>query len=149
MNAEFLNLLERTGARIHGRRADCPECGAWHTVSIDEDRGLFCCHHAGCNFEGNLATLQRRLGIRRQWLPRSEYRRQRRQHERAKLERWRAYEANRNRRLQLLDELQELNRLEMKAHEAGPDHPATWGALALCYRQREAIEAELDELERG
>jgi hypothetical protein len=47
----------------------------------------------------------------------------------------------------LLSTLHELGRLETMVHNAGADHPATWGALALVYRDRPPILAELTILE--
>jgi hypothetical protein len=52
-------------------------------------------------------------------------------------------------RLELLSTFRELGRLEIKAHEAGPDHPATWGALALACREQSKALAELEVLEAG
>jgi hypothetical protein len=49
----------------------------------------------------------------------------------------------------LLTELHELGGLETRAHGAGPEHPATWGALALVYSRRPAILAELTFLENA
>jgi hypothetical protein len=59
------------------------------------------------------------------------------------------YDRIRARRFELLDELHGLNRLELRALEAGPDHPATWDALALVYRERPGVLAELAILENG
>src|SRR5207302_5098620 len=55
-------LLERSGTRLIGRnRADCPHCGGRRTVSFTTE--LYCCHHAGCMFQGNALTLAKELGL--------------------------------------------------------------------------------------
>jgi hypothetical protein len=46
-----------------------------------------------------------------------------------------------------LDEVRSLGRLELLAHDAGVNHPATWGALALVYAARPVILAKLVVLE--
>jgi hypothetical protein len=53
----------------------------------------------------------------------------------------------RARRFELLEELPSLDRLEFSAHQAGADHPAAWGALALVHSVRPALLAELTILE--
>jgi hypothetical protein len=53
------------------------------------------------------------------------------------------YARLKKRRFALLDELHSLSGFEVKAHEAGVSHPATWGALALVYAQRSVLLAEL------
>jgi len=147
METELLDLLEKTGARVHGRRADCPSCKRRRSVSFDASRGVFCCHGIDCDFSGSLATLRQRLGIEREWLPRGEYIRQRRKRERGREAARRLYAVVQGRRLELLDELHHLGSLELKVHRAGPDHPATWDGLALVYRERSRVESELDFLE--
>ncbi len=67
------DLLTRAGARIRGRRADCPKCKRQRTVSFDESRGVYHCHGAGCAFSGGAETLARELGLARQ-LGEAEYR---------------------------------------------------------------------------
>lgn len=137
------DLLERAGARICSRgRADCPQCKRQRAVSFNESKGLYHCFGADCDFSGGLASL-RRLGIR-QWLPRDEYIRQCQERERAERDRCRRYSLARRRWTESLDELHALNRLEQKAHDVGPDHPATWNALALVYREHREVEAALD-----
>jgi hypothetical protein len=49
----------------------------------------------------------------------------------------------------LLAELHELWGLENRAHGAGPEHPATWGARALVYSRCPPIVAELTFLENA
>jgi hypothetical protein len=148
MGTELLDLLEQAGTIVHSRRGDCPRCKRRRSVSIDPEQGLFMCHGFNCDFHGNIKTLQRWLGIEREWLPRGEYIRRRGQERRADAMAPHLYSRLQSRRLELLNELRAFDRLEMKAHEAGPDHPATWGALAVVYRQRPEVEAALDWLER-
>jgi hypothetical protein len=106
---------------------------------------MFYCHHSGCAFRGNVRTLRERLGLGRQWLPRAELIRRQRAHDAAR----RLAAAVHTLRMELLSTFRELGRLEIKAHEAGPDHPATWGALALACRQQSKVLEELEILENG
>jgi hypothetical protein len=140
------DLLTRAGARIRGRRADCPRCKRLRTVSFDESRGVYHCHGAGCDFSGGAAKLARELGLARQ-LSGEEYRELRQNQERAGRAARALYERTKTRRLELMDELRGLGRLEAVAHEAGLDHPATWDALEMVYRDRPALLAELAILE--
>ncbi len=145
----LVELLKMSGARTRGRRADCPDCGSKRTVSVDESKDVFFCHHAGCGFHGGIATLRRRLGIERQWLPRGEYIRLQRGRERADRLALDLYERVKARRFKLLDELHSLNRLELLAHDAGPNNPESWGALARVYAERPGLLAELLILENS
>ena len=55
-------LLIRAGATLHPNdRADCPKCGKRRAVSYTPE--LYCCHHAGCDFNGNDFRLARDLGL--------------------------------------------------------------------------------------
>ena len=55
-------LLTRAGATLRPNdRADCPKCGKRRAVSYT--RELYCCHHAGCDFNGNDFRLARDLGL--------------------------------------------------------------------------------------
>jgi hypothetical protein len=140
-------LLEMAGARPRGaRRSDCPECGGRRTVAVDEERGLFCCHYVPCAFSGGIATLRERLGLRREWLPRADYLRVRREREQIREAARRLCHAVHFRRMELLDLIHSLNRLEALAHDAGPSD-ATWESLALAYRGRAPLMAELLVLE--
>jgi len=65
-------LLERVGARPprYGRgKWGCPKHSGSPSVSVDLDRGLFKCHHAGCDLYGNSFTLARKLGLARRLSP--------------------------------------------------------------------------------
>jgi hypothetical protein len=109
---------------------------------------LFHCHHAGCDFHGSTGTLARKLGLTRQ-LSGAEYRELRQNRERADHAARALYERVKARRFELLEEWRGLGRLEVEAHTAGANHPATWGGLALVYRERPAILAELTILENA
>src|SRR5439155_6592446 len=81
MTAAFTvpKLLEHAGARlVSNRRANCPRCGTKRTVSYTDE--VFNCHHAGCDFKGNVFTLAKELGLA-QRIPHSEIQRQRRERE--------------------------------------------------------------------
>jgi ribosomal protein L37AE/L43A len=140
---DLVALLEASGARSRGpRRYDCPECGSRRTVAVDEGRGLFHCHHAGCSFSGSIGTLRKRLGLGRGWLSRREYIRLRREREQVSEAAVRLYAAVKARWGELIDRLHGLNRLGVQAHDAGATE-ATIGALAVVYAERPRILAEL------
>src|ERR1043165_8296327 len=98
--------------------------------------------------EGEHVTLAKELGLYRR-LPSADWRELRQNGERADRTARTLYEHVKARRGELLAELQSLNRLEVQAHEAGPNHSATWGALDLCYHKRPAVLAELAVLENA
>ncbi len=62
----FEAALERAGAIIRGRRADCPVCGGKQTVALDPDKGLYYCHKFGCTFSGSARRL---AGAEVQFIP--------------------------------------------------------------------------------
>lgn len=140
-------LLEMEGARPAGaRRFNCPDCGGRRTVAVDDGRGLFHCHHAGCDFRGGIGTLRKRLGLRREWLPRVEYFRQQRERERAHEAVRRLVAAVHARCMELLGSLHGLNRLEALAHDAGASE-ARWEILGHVYCKRSRLLAKLTILE--
>lgn len=134
-------LLERAGARPRGNRHDCPKCSALRTVTHTPE--CFFCHR--CGWRGNAVTLARELGID-QRIPSVEYRELCQRRERAREAGRRRYHMVHKRRMELLDMLHDLNRVEALAHDAGPTD-ASWESLALVYEQRPVIERELDSLE--
>ncbi len=139
---EVSTLLEQAGALRRGSRHDCPKCGGKRTVSHTPE--CFYCHK--CTWKGNVITLQKMLGIYRR-LPSAQYRELCRNRQLAHEAAKRLYAEVHARELALREDIRSLGRLELAAHVAGPDHPATWGALALCYRRREPLLRELDTLE--
>jgi hypothetical protein len=142
-------LLEMAGAKPprYGRgKWTCPDCQK-PTLGVNLQKAVFNCFHEGCPFHGGPVFLRKRLGIRRDWVPADEYRRQRQQRERAEDAARRLYEAVHARRTELLDWLRDLARLENAAHDAGMDQEQAWADLALVYRERPEIESELDFLE--
>ncbi|MGH9357710.1 MAG: hypothetical protein ACRD1O_00875 [Terriglobia bacterium] len=139
---EMVELLEQAGARPRGNRHDCPKCGGFRTVTHTDE--TFFCHK--CGWRGNAATLAKELGVYKP-LPRDEYLRQKRERERAHNSVVRLYQAVRARRMELLDSLHELARLEALVHDAGMDDETAWDSLATVYRERPEIEGELDYLE--
>jgi hypothetical protein len=142
---EISLLLEQAGNHPRGNRHDCSKCGGRRTITHTAE--VFYCHK--CTWTGNTITLAGELGLTREWLPRNEYIRRRQQRERADRLAHVFYNQARQQCFALLDELHAVNRLEGQAHQAGPDHPATWGALALVYSETAKIEAELDFLENA
>jgi hypothetical protein len=141
------DLLVRAGARIRGRgRADCPRCQRPRALSFDGSRGVYYCHGAGCDFSGGAVKLARELGLARPLCP-GEREQLRRKEERADRAARALYARVHARRFELLNELRALSRLGLRAHEAGANHPATWGALALLYREWPGVAAELGVLE--
>ena len=141
---DLANLLERAGAHPprHGRKWDCGRCQGRACLSVDLDRGLFHCFHGACGFSGSSAKLARELGLARRVSP-NEYHRISQERARADLVARALYEGIKARRFAMLDEINSLNRLEWRAHEAGPDNPAIWDALALVYGRRPSLLAEL------
>lgn len=141
------DLLVIAGARIRGRgRADCPRCQRPRALSFDESRGVYHCHGSGCDFSGGAAKLARELGLSRP-LGSAEREQFRWKQERADHAARTLYARVQARRFELLNELRALGRLGLLAHEAGANHPATWGALALLYREWPGVAAELRILE--
>ena len=144
---EIGSLLEMAGARPAGpRRYHCPDCGGRRTVAADESKGVFNCHHAGCGFRGGIGTLRKRLGLRRERLPPAEYRELCQRRDRAHEAGQRLYAAVHSRRMELLECLELLADLERTARDAGPAE-AAWDALAVVYRERPCVLAELASLE--
>lgn len=149
--ANVASLLELAGAipSRHGKgKWTCPACKR-PTLSVNPDKGVFHCFHGGCTFQGGIGTLRKWLGLRREWLPRAEYLRLRRQQQQARAAAQRLAQVVRERRAQLLEELRTLGRAELMAHNAGPHDAAAWEALFRIYAQRPAIEADLTALEEG
>ena len=95
--------------------------------------------------EGKWVTLTKELGIYRR-IPSAEYRDQCRNRQRAHQAALRLYSAPIRVSLNC-EALRELSRVELLAHQAGPDHPATWATLASVEKPR--IESDLDTLESG
>ena len=144
---DLADLLRRVGARIRGRdRADCPRCKRQRSIAFDESRGVYHCHGQACDFSGGAVKLARHLGFAKQLTP-AEYRRLRQERERADRAARALYKQAKARRFKILDELRSLNRVELGAHAAGIDHPATWRALSLVYGERPRMLAELAFLE--
>ena len=148
---DLSTLLERAGAQPprYGRgKWRCPKHGGSASLSVDLARGLFNCHHGGCHFRGSADTLARALGLVRRLSP-AECCEQREARERADREARALYECVKTRRFELLDRLHSLNRLELQAHDGGPDEAATWDALATVHAERPGLLAELALLENA
>ncbi len=124
-------LLETSGAKPCGARHGCPKCGGVRTVTHTAE--CFFCHK--CGWRGNVVTLAKELGLYER-LPRAEFVLQRQGRERAEVQARNFLAECRLERLRACEELRELGRLELLAHEAGPEHPATWNALATAYTRR-------------
>jgi hypothetical protein len=148
---DLSTLLVRAGAQSprYGRgKWRCPKHTGSPSLSVDTESCLFNCHHAGCDFHGSAATLARQLGLTRR-LSWAEYRDIRQSRERADRAARALYERAKMRWSELLDHLHTLDRLEIQAHDGGPNCPTTWGALALVYAQRPGALAELALLENA
>ncbi|MGH9403916.1 MAG: hypothetical protein ACRD2P_17680 [Terriglobia bacterium] len=141
VQADIGALLEQAGAHPRGNRHDCPKCGGLRTVTHSEE--VFFCHK--CQWKGNVVGLEKELGIYRR-IPSAQYREFCRKRERAHEAAARLYVEVHSRRMELLDDLHSLARLEALAHDAGPTE-AAWDSLALVYSERPVIEAELDAIE--
>ena len=146
----IVELLELAGAnppRFGRGKWTCPNCQR-PALSVNTDKQVFNCHHAGCDFHGGIGTLRQRLGIEREWLPKPEYIRQCRECESVHDAALRLYAAAKARRFARYDELRILARMETGAHIAGLTE-AAWDTLALVYAERPVIECELDILENS
>jgi hypothetical protein len=149
-NPEIRALLGMVGARPCGpRRYNCPDCGSLRTVSVDEARGLFHCHHAGCGFSGDVATLRRRLGLRREWLPRDQYLRLKREQAQAQAAAERLALAVHRRRMEVVELLEALAESERLVQLVGPDTDNAWDLLELVDRRRPLLITELVFLENA
>jgi hypothetical protein len=136
-------LLARAGAKMVGRRADCPDCGGRRTVAVSESEDVFHCHHAGCGFSGGVGALRKRLGLLREWIPAQQYRRVKQAERMAE----RLDALRRKRRHELIDELNGLNFLERQVGEASEENAAFWPALRLIHTRRPQLLAELTLVE--
>jgi hypothetical protein len=146
---DLASLLERAGAQPprYGRgKWHCPKHPGSPSLSVDESKGLFNCHHAGCDFRGSTVTLSCELGLARR-LTTAEYREVRQERERADRSARALYERVKARRFELSGFLHTLNDMEATAHTFGPDNPAAWDALGAVYCERPAVLAELAILE--
>lgn len=141
-------LLEQVGARPRGGRFDCPDCGSHRSVTINEAKQAFNCHHAGCDFHGGLGILRNRLGIEREWLPKAEYLRQREQREQAEDAATRLCLVVHDRRMELLRALDDLRAAEREIDAAGQNDEAA-DTLAVVYWTEGEIANELDGLENA
>ncbi|MGH9454222.1 MAG: hypothetical protein ACRD2O_09675 [Terriglobia bacterium] len=81
------------------------------------------------------------------FLSSAEYRELRQTREWAETAARELYRRVKARRMELLDLLHDLNRLEIAAHDAGPEQPETWDALATVYAKRPVVMVELTALE--
>jgi hypothetical protein len=133
---EIVAQLEQAGAVIRGRRFNCPACGGKLTGSIYANGTRYKCWHDGCEF---------RSGFRREGLSRAGYRELYHRKDAAE----RLYQAVHSRRMWLLGALFEIATIERLANELGPEHPATWAALALVSEFRPELVRELAALENA
>src|SRR5207249_4584058 len=137
-------LLERAGCTLRGRnRGDCPRCGGRRTVSYTEE--VFCCHHAGCDFQGNAFQLARQLGLVRRLSP-AEAHEQRERRDRARALAGECARKLRARRQELYRAHRELLSIRAEAHE-GERSETVWDALARVYTELRRVRAELLILE--
>lgn len=145
----FLQLLHQAKAvpPARGRgKWRCPECGH-QTLSVNEQKQLFNCFHAGCDFHGGMGALRRRLGLHREWLPRQEFLRKKRERMRADRTAGQLYATWKEHWSVQTDILRTLYDLEDSAHRLGPDDPRTWPALGIVYESRPKAHAVLLILE--
>ena len=151
---DLVALLERVGARPprYGRgKWGCPKHSGSPSVSVDLDRGLFNCHHAGCDFHGNSFTLARGLGLARRLSP-AEARALRLERERAEAAASAFLVRVRGARFGLMALHVELLNLLDQAHErlkANCEDDAGWEALAHVYSELPRVRAELILVSEG
>ena len=144
VQADIGALLEQAGAQPRGNRHDCPKCGGLRTVTHTQE--LFHCHK--CQWSGNTVTLAKELGLYKR-LPRPEYRELQERRQKAHEAAEQLCHAVKVRRIELLDSLYALDRIQTGARRAGPNHPEVWNALALVYGKRPSLLAELTLIESG
>jgi hypothetical protein len=145
-----VELLERAGAKLVGRnRADCPQCQGKRTVAYRGE--VFFCHHARCDFKGNVRTLARSLGLLQPMTPEQarEFRAVREESRQAAAC---VLGRIRERRFQLCEAYRSLlcirdgttRRLKLK-----PEDDLAWKGLQYFYRECPAVAAELAFLQHG
>jgi hypothetical protein len=100
-----------------------------------------CCHGIECGFRGGIDTLRKRLGIKREWVPRVRYLRQRQDRERAERLARQFLSACQAERLKVYGKIDELNCFERAARELGPDCPGVWDALEIVCVERPRLMA--------
>jgi hypothetical protein len=115
-------------------------------VSFDESKAVYHCHGAACDFSGGAGSLARELGLARRLSP-AEYREARQNRRLADRAARVLYERVQTRRFDILGRVRTWGQVEVAAHKAGTDHPATWDALTRVYRERPALLAEIEILE--
>ena len=145
----FRELLREVGAipprRGHGKWT-CPACGR-QALSVDEQKQLFNCFQAACDFHGGRGALRSRLGLGREWLPREEFLQRQRDRTRASRMAAKLYAAWKEQWSGQIDILRALYDLEDSAHRLGPDNPMAWDALGIVYESRPQAQTELLILE--
>jgi hypothetical protein len=153
MNASYdlIALLERAGARPAriGKRWNCPVCGRPGHVSVDVEKGLFNCWHAGCDFGGNVRTLAMSLDVAEKLAP-EEARALRERFAWSRRVRERAERVVRRRRWQLYEEHQALlNLYDRTGNEAWVwlREDIAWAALVFVDSRLDEVRGELSILE--
>ena len=145
--ADLLLLAGATPPRYGHGKWECPSCHR-RALSVNTERGLYHCFHAGCDFAGNTEMLARQLGLARR-LPAVEYVDLCRRREAAREAALRLYAFAHQRQLDVREGLRALGRIELVAHSAGADDETAWETLEQIYSGRSWMEAELDLLESG
>jgi hypothetical protein len=141
-------LLEQTGFRVRGKRADCAKCTGRSQGTVSFNGEVAYCHR--CNWSANRITLARELGLfSSDSRVRQELRRE--QKHRESLERpIHAFEQSRD--AELLRATKEHCALSRKAVLAEdvlriyPDCDSAWNALAVFYHRQPTLNTDLDRL---
>lgn len=143
-------LLTRAGVHLVGRnRADCPRCGGKRTVAYRDE--VFFCHHAGCDFKGNVRTLARSLGLL-QPMTADQAREFRAVREESRQAAEWIVARIRERRFELYEAYRRLGRIRDGATrrlKLKSEDEVAWKGLEYFYREWPWVTAELAFLERG
>jgi hypothetical protein len=137
---DLVDLLQQAGARIHGRRADCPWCGGRRTISHADE--VYYCHR--CEAKGNRFTLARELGLAKRLSPKEVQGYHRIREESKEAAEW-AYEKFRSQRLDAAEKCRSFARLVDRASERlklDPGDKLAWERLAFAYPQLDLAVAE-------
>jgi hypothetical protein len=144
---EMPRLLERAGARIRGKRADCLKCTGHSRLTVSFTDEVAYCHR--CGWKANVVLLARELGLLNDPEARAQLRREQAERER-QMQPLREFEFWRDARERELGwKLYDPSRKAVVAGsvlKAFPDCEEAWDALARYYHAKADLHGALDFL---